>query len=370
MSTAITKRLESFAVPGGLRGTFVQLPLPELLRELSTAGVTGILSVVAGGARKALYLRGGRVVFAASNLPSDRLGEFLLREGRITSEQNEASARALPRGKRQGKALVEMGVLTPDELWRAVQSQVRDIVLSVFQWDEGQFRFEPSPLPERERITVDLDVVALILEGLRRVDAAGALRSRYPDGHLVLERAADPPGGFLPYERHVLDLVDGERSVLEICHESEVGDNETLKVLYALLSTGLLRIRGRKARALDQDFVSEDTTLAVLEGFNRMFRLVFAHMAREVGPIAESVLEKYLGGVREARPEVLQGARLRRDGALEEAAVERNLGHLLEGERRGALIDALNEILYAELLAVKRTLGPEHEATIVRTLRG
>ena len=33
-------------------------------------------------------------------------------------------------------------------------------------------------------------------------------------------------------------LVDGERSVLEICRESEIGDNETLKVLYALLASG------------------------------------------------------------------------------------------------------------------------------------
>jgi hypothetical protein len=186
----------------------------------------------------------------------------------------------------------------------------------------------------------------------------------------VLERAAAPPEGLLlPYERHVLDLVDGERSVLEIGHESEVGEGETQKVLYALLAAGILRIRGRKGRALDQDFVSEDTTAVVLEGFNRMFRLVFSHMSHEVGPIAESVLEKYLGGVRGARPHVLEDVRLRLDGTLDEAAVERNLARLDEAERKQALVDALNEVLYAEILAIKRTLGPEHEATIVRTLR-
>ena len=32
-------------------------------------------------------------------------------------------------------------------------------------------------------------------------------------------------------------------------------------------------------------------------------------------------------------------------------------------------MDALNELLYAELLAVKRTLGAEHEAAIIRALR-
>ena len=32
-------------------------------------------------------------------------------------------------------------------------------------------------------------------------------------------------------------------------------------------------------------------------------------------------------------------------------------------------MDALNELLYAELLAVKRTLGAEHEASIIRAFR-
>ena len=33
------------------------------------------------------------------------------------------------------------------------------------------------------------------------------------------------------------------------------------------------------------------------------------------------------------------------------------------------LVDALNELLYAELLAIKRTLGADHESAIVRELR-
>jgi hypothetical protein len=370
MSTTAPKRLEPFAVPGGLRGTLARLALPELLRELQDARATGILSLTSGGARKALYFKTGRVVFAASNLPSDRLGEVLLREGKIKPEQNEASVRALAQGRRQGRVLVEMGALSPDDLWRAVQDQVREIVFSVFQWSEGQFHFEDSVLPERERITVDLDVTTLILEGMRRLDAGGTSRIQQPDGHLVLEKGGTSAEGMLhPYEQHVFGLIDGERSVVEICHESEVGEDQTLKVLYAFLCTGIARSRGRKVRALDQDFVPEDTALAVLDSFNQMYRYIFTYMVREVGPIAENVLAKYLGTVREARAEVLEAVGLRKDGSLDEAAVERNLGRLPEGRRRPALVDALNELLYAALLAVKRTLGAEHEGAIIRTLR-
>jgi hypothetical protein len=51
-----------------------------------------------------------------------------------------------------------MGALSPKDLWEGVQFQVKEIVYTVFQWDEGQFHFEESSLPEKERITVDLDI--------------------------------------------------------------------------------------------------------------------------------------------------------------------------------------------------------------------
>ena len=186
MSSTAPNRLEPFAVPGGLRGTLARLALPELLRELQAASATGILSLSGEGARKALYLRAGRVVFATSNQTSDRLGEVLLRAGKITREQSEASARALANGRRQGRALIELGALTPDELWSAVQTQVREIVLSVLQWEQGTFHFEESVLPEKERITVDLDVTGLLLEGVRRADPNGPIRARHPAAEVAL----------------------------------------------------------------------------------------------------------------------------------------------------------------------------------------
>jgi len=325
---------------------------------------------VSGGARKALYLKDGRVVFASSNLPNDRLGEILLREGKITVEEYEASIKAITKGKRQGKVLVEMGALSPKDLWEGVQFQVKEIVYTVFQWDEGQFHFEESSLPEKERITVDLDIQDLILAGLRRVDAGGRVQVHYPEGDSVLERATSQvPAVLEEYEVHVLKLIDGERSVLDICRESEIGDNETMKTLYALVSTGVSRVKGKKVITLDQDFVPVDTIYSVLDSFNQMYEHIFKYMVREVGPIAENVLEKYVASLRESRKDVFAGLKLQKDGTIDAAVVERNLTKFPDESRRAILVDALNELLYAELLAVKRTLGHEHEAALIRALR-
>jgi hypothetical protein len=369
-ATTLPKRLEALAVPGGFKGQLSQLPVPDLLQHLRVSKGTGILSLVSGGARKALYVKDGRVVFASSNLPNDRLGEILIREGKITVEEYDASIKAISKGKRQGKVLVEMGALSPKDLWEGVQFQVREIVYSIFQWEDGQFHFEESSLPEKERITVDLDICDLIIVGIRRVDASGAVQTRYPDGDAVLELIEQiAPESLEPYETHVLNLVDGERSVLEVCRESEIGDNETLKVLYALLCSALVKVKGKKVYALDQDFVPEDTLHAVITSFNQMYSFVFRYMVREVGPIAENVLEKYLGGLRESRKEVFAGVKLLKDGTIDPAVVERNMNRFPEDGRRGLVVDGLNELLYAELLAVKRTLGAEHEASIIKALR-
>src|SRR5512134_4205158 len=146
-TTAPLKQVEPFVVTGGLKGRLSELSLPDILQYLRATQATGILTLVSGGARKAIYLRDGRVVFASSNLPNDRLGELLIREGKITVEEYEASIKAISKGKRQGKVLVEMGALSPKDLWEGVQYQIKEIVYSVFQWADGQFHFEESSLP-------------------------------------------------------------------------------------------------------------------------------------------------------------------------------------------------------------------------------
>src|SRR5215510_6504139 len=206
MAATLPKRFEPFVVPGGLKGQIAELPVPDILQHLRLTKATGVLSLVSGGARKALYLKDGRVVFASSNLPNDRLGEILIREGKITVEEYEASIRSLSGGKRQGRVLVEMGALSPKDLWEG-----------------GQFHFEESLLPEKERITVDLDIVDLIIAGIRRVESSGRIQGRYPAADVVLEPVPDASSSVLePYEDHVLALVDGERSTMEGSRESEI----------------------------------------------------------------------------------------------------------------------------------------------------
>lgn len=148
----------------------------EVLSTLCRNGVTGVLTLQGGGSEKSIYLEKGRIVFASSRDPDDRLGELLLTRGAVRREQlEEASSRIRP-GKRLGTILVESGFLPASELPRWVREQVKEIVFSVFSWGEGAYRFEAGPLPSGEVITLRISTAEIFLTGLRRVQKWSVLR--------------------------------------------------------------------------------------------------------------------------------------------------------------------------------------------------
>ena len=370
MSASNTMSAENSADRGVLRGRLSDVGLPTVLSVLQESGRTGVLSLVNAGVRKSVYFLEGRLVFASSSLTQDRLGEVLLRGGKISADEYLRLSQRIRGGQRLGKALVESGVLSPKDLWWAIEQQVKEIVWSIFNWEDGYFHFDEDELPRREKITFDLDVEKLVVEGIRRSDGTGAIREHFiSTDSVVVSTDKEAPVELEPHERHVINLTDGKRTVAEICQESEIGEAETRKVLHTFLAVGVLESRGPKQAPLQKKLGDGQDYASVVDLYNEMYRRLFRHMSHEVGPIAEIILEKYLKELKERPASLFERVRLGQDGALDPAQVERNLERIAESERRDTLISALNELLYSELLAVKRTLGASHESELIQLFR-
>lgn len=354
-----------------IQGDFDELGLPEILDYLRTTGKTGVLLVRNGAVTKTLHFKKGLVVFASSNLPLERFGEMLLKEGKISQEQFEAAGKLVTRGKRLGKILVELQAISPKDLWNEVRHQVQEIAYSLLAWDSGSFQFLEGEERTGENITTSLTVPELLLEGLRRIREPALFQRRIPSRDIVFERVlpANRPTGLKveEYEKHVFHLVDGTRSVQEICDLSEVGEFETLKTLYVFFTIGFLHVRRRKDRFAEEQKEMGDLR-ELVKSYNEMFTFLYHYLLREVGPIAENILEKYLGRLKMGQAEVFTRVTLRSNGALSEERILENL-KAMSGSRRSALVDALNEYLYSALLAIRRTLGAEHEQKVLQTLR-
>ena len=152
-----------------LSGKIQDRPLSELLQELQASKATGTLTLQHDGMEKSIYIKGGNIVFAASNVEEDRLGATLVKAGKLTPQQVQDALRLQGASKKAfGAVIVEFGYVKPKELFEGLKLQIKEIIFSLFRWDEGVFRFTPGPLPD-EAIALVLDPIQLISEIITRL---------------------------------------------------------------------------------------------------------------------------------------------------------------------------------------------------------
>ncbi len=355
-----------------LKGKLKPLGLPDILEFLKMTEKTGELILTKGSLQKTLYVDNGDVRFASSNLEEERLGDILLRDGLITRKQFDESAERLGEGKRQGTVLVEMGAISPKMLWEAVRSQIKEIVYGIFDWETGDYVFVEKELESHETITVNIGITRLVVEGIRRVSNRSLFDKRLPSSEIVLEPnpESDPGIEFEEYENHVINLIDGERTVNEICDLSEIGQFETHKVLYILISIGYVNIkRGElEPQKVEKDRAEQEELQEVLKSYNKMFSYIYRYMIREMGPIADHLKQKHIESLEEGgNAHILKGLKFEEKGGFDPETFMDELG---DDASRKDVIKVLNELLYKELLAIKKTLGDEHEKHVYNTIKG
>src|SRR3989338_3303795 len=101
----------------------------QILIFLNKKQKTGILTVEKVDIEKNIYIENGQIIFASSNQEEDRLGMQLVKSGKITPGQRDESLNVSKQAnKRQGITLVELGYLSPKELFHELQNQIMGII--------------------------------------------------------------------------------------------------------------------------------------------------------------------------------------------------------------------------------------------------
>jgi curved DNA-binding protein CbpA len=148
-------------------GSLKRFSLTKILNFFKNQQKTGVLTFENGNVKKSIYIKNGDAVFASSNQDEDRLGEMLISAGKITPEQYDESVKLLKKAdKRQGMIFVDLGYLTPKQLFQEVKNQIKGIIISLFLWEDGTFSFKES-VPSDEIITLNISMEKLIQEGLK-----------------------------------------------------------------------------------------------------------------------------------------------------------------------------------------------------------
>lgn len=232
---------------GQLKGRVSDFRISDVLIGLQRTSKTGIFTVQNGSIVRTVFVRGGDMVFAASNQEEERLGDMLLREGKITRAQYDHAVIEMKRTKqRQGAVLVRLGYLKPQQLPVEVKHQVEEIIKKLITLQDGSFSLEEMPLPTEEVITLKLSVANLIYHGLRTMDL-GRVENELPTMEDILCFSPDPLNLFqdiqLDYSgKKIISCIDGKTPIREIVSITQLDSREVSRTIYALLSTRMIEI--------------------------------------------------------------------------------------------------------------------------------
>lgn len=215
--------------------------LPEILHKIDTYKVPGIIQIQNGFTIKKLFIKKGLIIFAISNQKQDRLGEYLIRKGIIIQEQFDEATRRLKMNphKRFGRILVEMNILTPHQLFMYVLEQIEEIVLSLFEWSEGDVTFIIGDYRDDELIKLNLPIPRAIMKGVHRLPDISILLSRLPAGNRILYQHPRLKYelhelGLLPQHRRLIPLINGQLTLNEILERSPLERDVAIRILYGL----------------------------------------------------------------------------------------------------------------------------------------
>jgi hypothetical protein len=230
------------------RSDLEKTPLPEILATIHRYGVPGVLEVCCQDVTKEIFFLEGDVIFATSTDRRESLGEYLVRSGDITKEQLARSSDELEKtpGARHGEVLVRMGFLSQGLLGKSVRRQVQNIVWSLFNWNEGRVRFTVGTSREDETFKIKIPTARAVLAGCRRIEDPKVITARLGGRGAIFKRLPRPPHlekfRFETDELELLELVDGKRTLYDLCESGPLSPGANARILYALVELQMLTV--------------------------------------------------------------------------------------------------------------------------------
>lgn len=227
-----------------LAGTLRTMNAGDLLQWLGMAQKTGTLTVTAGSLEKRIVFREGRIVSTASNDPREYLGQFLVSWGYITEEELR-KAMAVQRESKilLGKILVMIGLIQEKDLLRLLRLKGEDELYNLFMLENGDFVFDDEQQPAQQMVPLQLDVMAIVMEGLRRVDEWRRIRTAIPQAGSIPVLVKEPDVNKLgEVQKGVVQAINGQRSIEELILESRSSEFVVSKTVFDLIEKGVARL--------------------------------------------------------------------------------------------------------------------------------
>ncbi|MGQ9617499.1 MAG: DUF4388 domain-containing protein [Candidatus Aminicenantia bacterium] len=337
---------------GNLRESLFPTVMLKLYRSLEK----GELKISREDKEIKVFVDNGFILHATSSDINDRIEGILLKDGKISNDILAEIENS--KGKSPIRILLEKGSVNPRELKNLFYFQTINCVYQVFDWEEGDFLFTPDNI-KQILFPLKITIIETVIEGIRAMKNEAIFGKKILSNDIINLKTEELKYSFEPHEIHVIGLIDGSKSVSQICSESILPEKETLRVLYLLYTLGLIDKKVEKKPSIPP----QADLIKIVDKYNQCFSFIYRSLYKEIGPIAENIFEKYISDVKENLSEDFKSVSLKKDGSLNLDQILSNFNLRLE-----ELVQRLDEFLIAMIYAVKRTLGQKYESYVVKTI--
>ena len=355
-----------------LRGRIEESSVPELLKSVLSSGETGVLTFTSGEITKSVFMHKGKVTYASSNDPDERLGECLLVRGKITAREYLEASKLIRPGRRLGVILIELEAIEAEELLPSLEQQVRDILLDVFTWTHGEYQLVMNQPGPEDVATLNLPWEGLVLDGIRRTRSWSRVWRALGD----IDSAPLPTGNtevlqkieLSDEEGDILAHVNGRATIDQICQASYLPHFETCRLLWAFQVLGLLR-RGQASEAAAQEeekreLESELDLEEVVERLNQTLSRVYSFLHGRLGEQVDELMTAALATTSGRYEALFYDVDLKQYGRADYDQMLANVADLPAAERRQLIVAGLKDLLGAVQAGVRASRGSEEEAVV------
>ena len=356
-----------------LQGDLSRIQLPDVLSFISMIRATGKLTLRHDALERTLIWKDGDIVFATSNSPEHSLGNFLLRNGKITQAQYEEAKMRMTPQVRHGKALVQIGALSAKDLWWGIKNQALEIIYSLFTWKEGTFGyFDTAEELSSEKIVLALSASSVIMEATRRLDETARIQEKIPSLDLVFAKVAGVVPDFHELEMNedeiaLYNRIDGRLTVRGLIARSDLTEFEATRILFQLLSARFIEPaeEDKEARPVFLDVEDSPELLKIISTYNDMFGRLFDALQNAVG--GDAARDIFMNVLQSADTDDLwTGVFFDQEGRFDENMLIANISELPFEKRKTALDEGLNTLLSVSLFEVSQHLDAAGKVDVFR----
>ena len=233
-----------------LLGTLKGFGVTDIFQLISQQMKTGTLVLTSPKANVSIAFEDGVIVGIKSDQwTMDPRAEVLMKGGFIHEKQLKM---AFDNEKKTSNSwddiLISQGKLKNNFLDKATNVVIKDILLEIFQWKEGGYRFEDWDLDTENMLSCHIQSEGVILNTLRVIDEWPLIKQQIPPMDycpvtiMPLTQKIVRENDLSEVDMQVFDLIDEQKTVENIVRKSLEPPVEALSSVVKLISAGLVEV--------------------------------------------------------------------------------------------------------------------------------